>query len=167
MPDPAAPNDKGELGGGLSYDIAKWQLDDQADRFRAIHARLSVTAGLNSVIIGLFAIAFAILARDPAAPELALAAITMFVFLVSVGCTTAALQTRRSRRGPTGSEVLRVERDVGEVLARRWAAEELSRAYDLNEPAIIRMERWARAAQFSAFVDAAFAVATVLAALFA
>ena len=166
MPDPAAPNDNGELGGGLSYDIAKWQLDDQADRFRAIHARLTVTAAVNSVVIGLFAIAFAILARDPARAELALAVVTLVAFLASIGCTTVALQTNRSRRGPTAAEVLAVERDVGEALARLWATEMMARAFDLNEPVLTRTERWTRLAQHTAFADAAFAVAAILVALF-
>ena len=166
MPDSDAPDDE-ESGGGLAYDLAKWQLDDQSDRFRAIHARLAVTAALNSVVIGLFAIAFALLARDPAAPELALAATALIIFLASVGCTTIALQMTRSQRGPTVKEVLEIERDAGEALARRWAAQEMSRAFHLNEPVITAMQRWSRAAQLFAAADAAFAVATVLVVLYA
>ena len=166
MPESELLDDE-EPGGGLAYDLAKWQLDDQSDRFRVIHARLAVTAAINSVVIGLFAIAFALLARDPAPPELALAATALIVFLASVGCTTAALQMTRPQRGPTAGEVLKIERDLGEALAHRWVAREMSRAFSLNEPVIAAMQRWSRAAQLFAAADAAFAVATVLVVLFA
>lgn len=163
MSEPADP----EPAGSLSQEVVKWQLDDQAEGFRASRTHLNLIAALNSLIVGIFAITFAVLVREPAPHDLAMAAAALAGFLLTIGCTTAALQSRRRRRPPLTAEVLRLERESGENVARAWVVEELARAHDLNEAVLRRMERWARAAEISTFVDTILVIAAVYAALFA
>lgn len=94
-------------------------------------------------------------------------AVALAGFLLTIGCTTAALRPRRERRPPLLPEVLKIECASGEEVARLWVLEEMNRAIELNEAALKRVERWTRAAEISTFVDAALAVATVYVALFA
>lgn len=56
MPEPADP----EPVGALSQEVVKWQLDDQADGFRASRTHLTLIAALNSIIVGIFAVTFAV-----------------------------------------------------------------------------------------------------------
>ena len=149
----------------LAYEAGQGQLDDQAARFRGFLSRLPVTAALVSVIIGFFAVAFALAAQDPSTVELILAAATIAGFLASIACTTIAMQKTLSNRGPSGEEMLMIGRDAGEIGARLWAIEMMARAYTANEPVLTSVKRWSRAAQVCAFIDALFAVATVAVAL--
>ena len=159
MPDPADPEP--DFAGGLAKEAAKWHLEDQLARFRGLLSRLPITSGLNSIIVGFFAVAFALLAPSPTTIELALAGIALAIFLLSVACTTVAMGKTLPHRGPTAEQVLEIEAGFSEDEARRWVVEQMSRAYQLNEPVLASMQRWSQAAQASAFVDAVFVVATV------
>lgn len=150
-----------DFAGELTKEAAKWHLEDQLARFRGFLSLLPITSGLNSVIVGFFAIAFALLAQNPTTLELALAGITLAIFLFSVACTTIAMKKTLPHRGPTAEQVLEIEATADETLARRWVIEQMIRAYQLNEPVLTSMQRWSQAAQASTFVDAVFAVATV------
>ena len=152
--------------GSLALRIAERREDDQTARFQGLLARLPITAALISVIVGFSAIAFALLAPDPAPHQLSLGAATLIVFLISVGCTTVALQKNLTHRGPSPLRVLNLEKSAGPSTAREWVIEQMTYDYQVNEPVVASTRRWARAAQFSAFVDVVLAVATVLSVLF-
>ena len=91
---------------------------------------------------------------------------TLIIFLICVGCTTVALQKNLRHRGTSPMRVRELERSAGRSIARDWVIEQMAIDYELNEPEVDSARRWARAAQLSAFVDAMFAVATVLSASF-
>ena len=156
-----------DADGELALRMSERRQDDQSARFQSLLARLPVTAALISVIVGFSAIAFALLTQDPAPHQLALGAATLLVFLISVGCTTIALQRNLRYRGPSPMRVLDLERSDGRSVARTWIIEQMDINYAINELEIASTTRWARAAQISAFVDAVLAVATVLSVLFA
>ena len=161
---PAGEHD--DADGELSLRMAERLLDDQSARFQGLLARLPVTATLISVIVGFSAVAFALLAPEPSLHQLSLGVVTLIIFLISVGCTSVALQKNLRHRGPSPRRVLSLERSAGPVVARAWAVEQMAIAYAVNEPAVESTRRWARAAQIGAFVDALFAVATLISVLF-
>lgn len=166
-PDADVPEEEqDDADGELALRMAERRQDDQSARFQSLLARLPVTAALISVIVGFSAVAFALLTQDPAPHQLALGVATLIVFLISVGCTTVALQGNLRYHGPSPMRVLDLERSDGRNIARSWVIEQMDIDFEINELAIASTRRWARAAQISAFVDAMLAVATVLSALF-
>ena len=170
---PPEPDDLDDLEeeqddpGSLALRIAERREDDQTARFQGLLARLPITAALISVIVGFSAIAFALLARDPAPHQLSLGAATLIVFLLSVGCTTVAMQKNLTQRGPDPEQVLFLERSASPKVARAWIIEQMVLAYEVNEPVVDSTRRWAQAAQLGAFTDVLLAVATVMSVLFA
>ena len=166
-PDADVPEEEqDDADGELALRMAERREDDQTARFQGLLARLPITAALISVIVGFSAIAFALLAQDPAPHQIALGAATLIVFLVSVGCTTVAMQKNLTYRGPSPLRVLNLERSAGPSVARAWVIEQMTIDYENNKPIIASTSRWARAAQISAFIDAVLAVATVMSVLF-
>ena len=165
-PEPDLSEEEQDDPGSLALRIAERREDDQTARFQGLLARLPITAALISVIVGFSAIAFALLARDPAPHQLSLGAATLIVFLLSVGCTTIALQKNLTHRSLSPMLVLDLEKSASPNTAREWVIEQMDIDYELNEPVVKSTRRWAGLAQLSAFVDVVLAVATVLAVLF-
>ena len=149
----------------FAYEYVRWQLDDQADRARSIYARVAVVVSLNSIIVGVFAIAAAIVVQEWVLHLELLAYHALGFFLASTGCAFRVLELKQWVQGPPPRDVSEIAGDLGENSARGWTTQQLTLTYERNEATISRMEIWTRAAVIFAFLVAAFAVVLLLAAM--
>ena len=151
--------------GAFSFEYVRWQLDGQADRVHSIHSRIGVLVGLNSVILGVFAIAAAIVVQDWTPEQQVPAILALGLFLASTAAAFRVIDLKRWIDGPPPSDVLRAEGDVGPQVVRLWATRQLALAFERNAAIIQMMERWTRVALICAFADAILASALLLLAM--
>lgn len=151
--------------GAFSFEYAKWQVGNQAERARSIYARVALVVSLNSVIVGVFAIAAAVVVREWTTVLQVLSYLALGCFLCSVGCAFRVLWLKRWVEAPPPGAVFELAVRLGDEVAIKWATIEANRAYDVNEQVTGRMERWSGAALLFAFLDALFATSLLLAAL--
>lgn len=151
--------------GRFAYEYVKWQLDGQADRVRSIHARIGVLVGLNSIILGVFAIAAAIVVQDWTTALQILANLALAFFLASTGAAFLVVDLKPWAEGPPPADVMSSGLAFGEPVARSWTMRELVRAHVANAAIIRKMERWTRAAIWCAFADVVLASAVLVVAI--
>ena len=164
MPDSDAPDDD-RSGGRFSYESALWHTERQNDRVREIRARLGVAISVNSLIIGLFALALAAWVPEPGAAIRALSVIILVIFTIGIIGTFAALREDLSSPDADPRAIRQTERRFGEAAARDLATRAMLNAYDANEPLIARMEHWLQVALTAMVANAILAPATIIAAI--
>ena len=164
MPDSDAPDDD-RTGGRFSYESALWHTERQNDRVREIRARLGVAISVNSLIIGLFALALAAWVPEPGAAIRVLSVIILVIFTIGIIATFAALRQTLSTPDADPRAILDAEQRFGEAAARDLATNSMLDLYDANEPRIAHAERWLQVALAAMVANAIIAPATIIAAL--
>ena len=164
MPDSDAPDDD-RSGGRFSYESALWHTERQNDRVREIRARLGVAISVNSLIIGLFALALAAWVPEPGAAIRVLSVVILVIFTIGIIGTFAALREDLSSPDADPRAIRRTEQEFGEAAARDLATDAMIDVYDVNEPLIARMERWLQIALTAMVANAIIAPATIIAAI--
>ena len=162
MPD--APDDD-RSGGRFSYESALWHTERQNDRVREIRARLGVAISVNSLTIGLFALALAAWVPEPGAAIRVLSVVILVIFTIGIIATFAALREDLSGPAAGPRAILEVEQEFGEAAARDLATDAMLNAYDANQPRIANAERWLQVALAAMVANAILAPATIIAAL--
>ena len=155
-----------ELGDGrFSYESALWHTEQQNGRVRDIRARLSLAISVNSLVIALFAVALAAWVPEPDAAIQALSVIILVIFSIGIIGAFLALRESLAAPGARPRAIRRVERQFGEADALDLATRSMIDAYDVNEPRLVRMERWLQVALAAAVANAVIAPATIIAAI--
>ena len=154
-----------QTSGRFSYESALWLTERQNDRVREIRARLGVAISVNSLVIGLFAIALAAWIREPGTAVQVLSVIILVIF--TIGIIGAFIALREDLSGPQAEPraIFRAEQQLGETAARELATNAMLNAYDANKPSIARMERWLQVTLMATVANAIIAPATIIAAI--
>lgn len=138
----------------------------ESSRAGAIDLRARrLVVSLNSVIVGVFAIAAGVVVREWTTVLQVLSYLALGCFLCGVGCAFRVLWLKRWVEASPPGSVFELAVRLGDEVAIKWATSEANRAYGVNEQVVGRMERWSAAALLFAFLDAVFATSLLLAAL--
>ena len=162
MPD--APDDDQD-GGRFSYESTLWHTERQNNRVREIHARLGVSISVDSLVVGLFAIALAAWVREPGTAVQVLSIIVLVIFIIGIIGAFIALRESLSAPNADPRAIREAEQRFGETAARALATDAMIEAYEINGPVIARMERWLRVSLSATVANAIIAPATIIAAL--
>ena len=158
-------SDGGEQNGGaVFYEIARWRLEEQLGRVDTLDNKMAATFTLNAAVIALFAAAVAFRGAELSSPVWALALSVAVVFAANIICTFLAFRIRPWEVLPHLRDLQSVTRTYTDIEVRRWASDELVRAYFENEPELGRKATWVRRATALTAVELVLVVATALSA---
>ena len=149
----------------LFYEVAKWRLEEQANRAESLDRKLAATFTLNGALIAVFAAAFAFRAEPISTTVWWLFLAIVVLFFLNGVCTYAAYQLRKWQINPNLVDLERVTRRTEHRGVVIWTARQMRRAYRDNEIELRRKSYWWRWAFALGMADIGLAAATAVLAL--
>lgn len=146
-------------------EISRWRLDEQIGRIESLDRKLIGTFTLNGVLIALVSAALGF--RGDVLPEASWWAflLVVLIFVLNVLASFFAFRIRQWRVLPTLADLEDTVSTGRTAELYWWTAQEMKRAFLLNEQALGAKARWLRLATLLTMSDLALAaVAAVLAA---
>ena len=153
------------FGKRIFYEVARWRLDEQAQRADSLDRKLAATFTLNGALIAIFGAALGFREEPVSENVWWMFMGVVIMFGLNGLCTYGAFQLRKWRADPNLVDLERVtRRSTGDVILV-WTAREMRRAYRDNEIELKRKSCWLRWAFRFGMLDIGLAAATAVVAI--